>query len=202
MRIEVNALHPEPRKIERAAKALADGEVIAYPTDTVYALGCSMLEKRAVDRLYHLTGKDEGQHLSLVCADLSNIARYAVVENRHYRLLKRILPGPYTFILNATKEVPRMLLSRRKTIGIRVPNHAVPLALVAAHGAPLISTSATHQGEEPLNDAGDVVARFKGVELVLDGGYTGLTPSTVVDLTGAEPLVVREGAGPSDVFFG
>jgi tRNA threonylcarbamoyl adenosine modification protein (Sua5/YciO/YrdC/YwlC family) len=202
MRIEVNALHPEPRKVERAAKALADGEVIAYPTDTVYALGCSMLERRAIDRIYYLTGKDESQQLSLVCADLSNIARYAVVENRHYRLLKRILPGPYTFILNATKEVPRMLLSKRKTIGIRVPAHAVPLALVAAHGAPMISTSATHRGEDPLNDAGDVVARFKGVELVLDGGYTGLTPSTVVDLTGAEPVVVREGAGPIDVFFG
>jgi len=200
MIIEINPLHPEPRKIQRAAQALEQGEVIAYPTDTVYAVGCSMTQKRAIDRLYFLTGKDESQLLTLLCADLSGIARYAVVENRHYRLLKRLLPGPYTFILNATREVPRMLLSKRKTIGIRVPDHAVAQALVAAHGSPLLSTSATHRGEEPTNDAADVVARFKGIELVLDGGFTGLTPTTVVDLTGAEPLVVREGAGPIDVF--
>lgn len=200
MLLEVNAMHPEPRKIQRAVQALSQGEVIGYPTDTVYAIGCSLDAKRAIDRIYHLTGKDESQPLTLMCADLSGIARYAVVENPQYRLLKRLLPGAYTFILPATKEVPRMLLSKRKTIGIRVPDHAVAQALIAGLGVPLISTSATHRGEDPVNDAADVVARFKGIELVLDAGYTSLVPSTIVDLTGPLPVVVREGAGPIDVF--
>lgn len=198
MQLEVNPQHPEPRKIQRAADALNQGEVIVYPTDTVYGIGCGLGHKRAVDRIYHLTGKDEHQLLTLVCADLSHIAEYAVVENVHYRLLKRLLPGPYTFILPATREVPRMLLNKRKTVGIRVPKHPVAKALVEALGTPIISTSASYRGEEPLNDPSEIVARFKGIELVLDAGYCGIVSSTVVDLTGPEPVVVREGAGPID----
>lgn len=196
MRIEVNALHPEPRKVQRAVQALGQGEVIVYPTDTVYGIACGLGHKRAVDRIFHLTGKDESQLLTLVCADLSDLARYAVVENPQYRLLKRLLPGPYTFVLPATREVPRMLLSKRKTIGLRVPAHAVPAALVKALGTPLISTSASYRGQEPLNDPAEIVERFQGIELVLDAGYCGVIPSTVVDLTGPEPQIVRAGAGP------
>jgi tRNA threonylcarbamoyl adenosine modification protein (Sua5/YciO/YrdC/YwlC family) len=198
MRLEVNALHPEPRKIQRAVDALGQGEVIVYPTDTVYGIGCSMGNKRAVDRIYHLTGKDETQLLTLICADLSDIARYATVGNPQYRLLKRLLPGAYTFVLPATREVPRMLLSKRKTIGLRVPAHAVPQALIKALGTPLISTSASYRGEEPLGDPAEIVQRFKGIELVLDAGFCGVVPSTIVDLTGNEPVIVREGAGPVD----
>jgi len=198
MRLEVNAAHPEPRKVQRAVEALRSGDVIVYPTDTVYAMGCALGEKRAVDRIFHMTGKDEHHLLSLICADLSDIARYAIVGNSEYRLLKRLLPGAYTFILPATKEVPRMLLSKRKTIGIRVPAHAVPCALVKALGVPLVSTSASHRGEELLNDPADIVERFKGIELVLDTGYCGVIPSTIVDLTSGEPEVIREGAGPID----
>lgn len=198
MRIEVNTAHPEPRKIQRAVAALEQGDVIVYPTDTLYGIGCAMGHKRAVDRIYHLTGKDESQLLTLVCADLSGIARYAVVDNTHYRLLKRLLPGPYTFILPATREVPRMLLSKRKTVGLRVPDHAVAQALVQALDRPLISTSASYRGEDPLNDPADIAARFRGIEIVLDVGFGGLIPSTVVDLTGAQPTVLREGAGPID----
>jgi len=198
MQIEVNAQHPEPRKIQRAVEALQQGEVIVYPTDTVYAIGCGMGHKRAVDRIYHLTGKDESQLLTLVCADLSDIAKYAVVGNPQYRLLKRLLPGAYTFILPATREVPRMLLSKRKTIGLRIPDHAVARALVSSLGTPLISTSASYRGEEPLNDPAEIVTRFRGIELVLDAGYCGVVSSTVVDLTQDAPVVVREGAGPVD----
>lgn len=198
MRLETNAAHPEPRKIQRAVEALRQGEVIVYPTDTVYGIGCALGHKRAIDRIYHLTGKDESQLLTLICADLSDIAKYAVIENPQYRLLKRLLPGAYTFILPATREVPRMLIGKRKTIGIRVPDHAVPRALVAALDAPLVSTSATYRGEEPLNDPADIVERFKGIELVLDAGYGGVIPSTMVDLSGPEPVVVREGAGDVD----
>jgi tRNA threonylcarbamoyl adenosine modification protein (Sua5/YciO/YrdC/YwlC family) len=198
MRIEVNPQHPEPRKIQKAVDALQSGEVIVYPTDTVYGIGCALGHKRAVDRIFHLTGKDDSQPLTFVCSDLSDIARYAVVENHHYRLIKRLLPGPYTFILPATKEVPRMLQSKRKTVGIRVPHHPVALALLKALGTPLISTSASYRGEETLNDPAEIVARFKGIELVLDAGYCGVVSSTVVDLTGSEPVIVREGAGPVD----
>ncbi len=198
MRLEVNAQHPEPRKIKRAADLLEQGDVIVYPTDTVYGIGCGLGHKRAVDRIYHLTGKDERHPLTLVCADLSGIAHYAVIDNVHYRLLKRLLPGPYTFILPATREVPRMLLNKQKTIGLRVPNHPVALALVQALGTPIISTSASHKDEEPLNDPAEIVARFKGIELVLDTGFCGVVPSTIVDLTGPAPVVVREGAGSSD----
>lgn len=195
MQLEVNAVHPEPRKIARAVEALRQGEVIVYPTDTVYGIGCALGHKRAIDRIYHLTGKDESQLLTLICADLSDIAKYAVIENPQYRLLKRLLPGAYTFILPATKEVPRMLIGKRKTIGIRVPAHAVTHALVAALESPLVSTSASYRGEEPLNDPSEIVERFKGIELVLDAGYCGILPSTVVDLSGPEPVVLREGAG-------
>jgi tRNA threonylcarbamoyl adenosine modification protein (Sua5/YciO/YrdC/YwlC family) len=198
MRLEINAQHPEPRKIQRAITALGQGEVIVYPTDTVYGMGCALGQKRSVDRIYHLTGKEETQLLTLICADLSDLARYAVVENPQYRLLKRLLPGPYTFVLPATKEVPRMLLSKRRTIGLRVPSHPVPQALVTALGVPLISTSASYRGEEPLADPADIVQRFKGIELVLDAGFCGVIPSTIVDLTGGEPVIVREGAGPVD----
>lgn len=198
MQLEVNPLHPEPRKIARAVDLLQKGDVIVYPTDTVYGIGCAMGHKRAIDRIFHLTGKDEHQLLSLICADLSDIARYAVVENPQYRLLKRLLPGAYTFVLPATREVPRMLVSKRKTIGLRVPDHAVSRAIVEALGAPLISTSASYRGEEPLNDPAEIAARFKGIELVLDAGYCGVVPSTVVDLTGPVPEVLREGAGPID----
>ncbi len=198
MQIEINAQHPEPRKIQRAVDAMKQGEVIVYPTDTVYAIGCALGNKRAIDRIFHLTGKDESQPLTFVCADLSDIARYAVVENHHYRMLKRLLPGPYTFILPATREVPRTLLSKRKTVGIRVPNHPVALSLAKMLEVPIISTSASHQGEEPLNDPAEIVSRFKGIELVLDAGYCGIVSSTVVDLTGAEPVIVREGAGSID----
>jgi tRNA threonylcarbamoyl adenosine modification protein (Sua5/YciO/YrdC/YwlC family) len=198
VQLEINPLHPEPRKIARAVAALAAGEVIVYPTDTVYGIGCGLGHKRAVDRIYYLTGKDESQLLTLVCADLSHIAQYAVLENAQYRLLKRLLPGPYTFILPATREAPRMLLRKGKTIGIRVPQHPVAHALIAALETPIISTSASYRGEEPLNDPAEIVARFKGIELVLDAGYCGVISSTVVDLTGPEPVVVREGAGPTD----
>lgn len=196
MRIEVNPEHPEPRKIQKAVDALKQGEVIVYPTDTVYGICCGLGHKRAVDRIFHLTGKDESQLLTFVCADLSDISHYAVVENAAYRLLKRALPGPYTFILPATREVPRMLLSKRKTVGIRVPNHPVAQALTRGLGTPLLSTSASYRGEEILNDPAEIVARFKGIELVLDAGFCGVVPSTVVDLTDGEPVVIREGAGP------
>lgn len=198
MRLEVNREYPEPHQIGRAVAELRKGEVIGYPTDTRYGVGCALGHKKAVDRIYQMTGKSRKHPLTILVPDLSDIARYAVVENPQYRLLKRVLPGAYTFVLPATREVPRMLTQKRKTIGIRVPDHPVVQAVLASLDGPLVSTSASWQGEDPLDDPADIVARFKDLALVLDAGYGGMQASTMVDLTGAEPEIVREGAGPTE----
>src|SRR5205823_13970867 len=127
MLVSVNPVHPEPRKIRRAADALAAGEVIGYPTDTVYGLGCDLFDKRAIARLYQIKQMSESQKLSFICPSLSSVARYAIVEDATFRLLKRYLPGPYTFILQATREVPKLIQSKRKTVGVRIPDHPVIL---------------------------------------------------------------------------
>jgi tRNA threonylcarbamoyl adenosine modification protein (Sua5/YciO/YrdC/YwlC family) len=192
--VEINSEYPEPRKVRRAVEALEAGEVIAYPTDTLYALGCDMLAKRAIDRLYLLKSMPRTQQLALICPDLSDIARYARVDDPSYRTLKRLLPGPYTCILEASREVPRMLQSKRKTVGIRVPRSPIIVEVVRALGRPVLSTSAVHSSGEPLRDAADVDARFPDLALILDGGWGGVIPTTVIDLV--ERVVVREGAGP------
>lgn len=200
MLLEINTEHPEPRKIRRAVDALEAGEVIAYPTDTVYGLGCDIGNKRAIDRLYQIKGMDRAQPLAFICPDLSEIARYAIVDNQIYRVLKRFLPGPYCFILEATREVPRTLQTKRKTIGIRVPNHEVTRLIVTELGRPIISTTAQRSGQEPHVDAAEIDEDFKGLGLVLDAGGGGVVPTTVVDLTVQPPQVIREGAGPIDDF--
>ena len=197
MQIHVNARHPEPRKIAHALSALERGGVIAYPTDSVYGLGCDLLSKRGVEAMYRMKGMSHHQLLSFVCPDLADIARYALVSDAAYRVMRRLLPGPYTFILTATKEVPRLLRMKRKTVGVRVPSHPVTLALTHALGRPLVSTSASVDGEF-LIDPAEIEQRFPELELVLDAEGVGLTPSTVIDLSGDEPVLVREGAGPVD----
>jgi tRNA threonylcarbamoyl adenosine modification protein (Sua5/YciO/YrdC/YwlC family) len=200
MLIEINPDHPEPRKIQRAVDALERGEVIAYPTDTVYGLGCDLLNKKAVDRLYQIKNMDRTRQLAFICPDLSDIARYAIVENPTYRILKRLLPGPYCFILEATREVPRLIQSKRKTVGIRIPNHEVILAVARGLGRPVISTTANLPDEDDaLIDPDEIDDRFPGLALILDAGAGGKTPTTVVDLTTSPPTIIREGAGPIDV---
>ncbi len=196
MIVAINPDHPEPRKIQRAVDALNDGEVVAYPTDTLYALGCDLLARKAIERLYQLKGMPRSHQLALICPDLADIARYARVDDPTYRMLKRLLPGPYTCIVEASREVPRMLQSKRKTIGIRVPKCPIVVELVRALGRPLLSTSAITIEGEPLRDARDVDERWPGLPVVIDGGWGGVTPTTVIDLI--ERVVVREGAGPVD----
>jgi tRNA threonylcarbamoyl adenosine modification protein (Sua5/YciO/YrdC/YwlC family) len=196
--VEINAEHPEPRKIRRAVEALLAGEVIGYPTDTVYGLGCDISSKKAIDRLYQIKGMDRSHPLAFICPDLSEIARYATVDNQIYRVLRHFLPGPYCFILEATREVPRILQTKRKTIGIRVPKHEVTCALVRELGRPIISTTAQRAGAEPHVDPAEIDEDFRGLGLVIDSGAGGLVPTTVVDLTVSPPLVIREGAGPVD----
>lgn len=197
MQIHVNAKHPEPRKIATAVATLEKGEVIAYPTDTVYGLGCDLLSHRGVESLYRMKNMRHDQLLSFVFPDLSDIARYAIIRDAAYRVMRRLLPGPYTFILAATKEVPRALRMKRKTVGVRVPSHPVTLALTRALGRPLVTTSASVDGEY-LIDPSEIEAHFPALAMVVDADDVGLTPSTVIDLSEGEPVVVREGAGPVD----
>jgi tRNA threonylcarbamoyl adenosine modification protein (Sua5/YciO/YrdC/YwlC family) len=202
MLLPIMAEHPEPRKVRRAVDALAAGEVIAYPTDTVYGLGCDLFNKKAVDRLYQIKRMDRSHNLAFICPDLSEIARYAIVENQVYRVLRRFLPGPYCFILEATREVPKIVHMKRKTVGIRVPDHPVILDVVRELGRPIISTTAQLPGEEPFVDPKEIDMAFKGLAMVLDAGGGGMVPTTVIDLTQVPPVIVREGAGPIDEFVG
>lgn len=202
MLLPIKPEHPEPRKIARAVTVLEGGGVIAYPTDTVYGLGCDLTNKHAIDRLYQIKGMRRDQALAFVCPDLGDIARYAIVDNAAYRVLRRFLPGPYCFILPATRDVPKMVQTRQKTVGIRIPAHPVALALVQTLGRPIISTTAAPPGEEPMVDPQEIDRRFKGLDLVLDAGAGGVVPTTVVDLSKGAIEIVREGAGPIDELTG
>jgi len=195
----IHPTHPQARLIARAAEIVRTGGVIAYPTDSCYALGCHLGDKSAMERLRRIRGVDERHHFTLMCRDLSEIGTYARVDNAQYRLLRTLTPGSYTFILEGTKDLPRRILNpRRKTIGLRVPDHPVALALLAELGEPLLSTTLILPGDDaPLEDASEIRTRLeRDVELVLDGGPCGTAPTTVVDLTGAVPEVLRAGKGP------
>ena len=199
----VHPTHPQPRLIARAAAIVRDGGVIAYPTDSCYALGCHIGDKEAMQRLRGIRQIDDKHHLTLMCRDLSEIGTYAQVDNVQYRLLKKLTPGSYTFILRASREVPRRLLHpRRKTIGVRVPQHAVAHALLSALGEPLLSATLILPGDKlPLNDGEEIRERLQqALDLVLDAGSCGMEPTTMVDLTGAAPQLLRQGRGSAEPF--
>lgn len=189
---------PQPRLVRQAAEIIRAGGVVVYPTDATYALGCLIGDKDALDRIRRIRGLDESHQLTLVCRDLSEIASYAKVGNAQYRLLKAVTPGPYTFILSATKQVPRRVQHpKRKTIGIRVPDNAILQALLAELGEPLMSTTLQLPGDEhPMNDPYEMRQLLeRQVDLIIDGAYGDLEPTTVVDLSEDVPRVVRVGRG-------
>ena len=199
----VHPTHPQPRLIAQAAAIIRDGGVIAYPTDSCYAIGCQIGDKEAMQRLRNIRKVDDKHHLTLMCRDLSEIAAYAQVNNVQYRLLRKLTPGSYTFILQASREVPRRLLHpRRKTIGMRVPEHAVAHALLEALGEPLLSATLILPGDAlPLNDAQEIRVRLEqALDLVLDAGSCGVDPTTMVDLSGATPELLRQGKGSLEPF--
>jgi tRNA threonylcarbamoyl adenosine modification protein (Sua5/YciO/YrdC/YwlC family) len=192
----IDPRHPQPRHIERAIGVLQGGGIVSYPTDTYYALGCDVFQKKAMERLASLKRRDDRKPFAFLCADLGQVAKYGIVSNENYRLMRRLLPGPYTFVLDATRLVPRTALTRQRQVGIRVPDAPVATALVRGLGRPLATTSASLPGEEPMIDAGDIQERFgRDVDLILDAGVTLNEPSTVVDLTGPSPVVLRAGKG-------
>lgn len=190
--------NPQVRLIKQAVMMIRDGAVMAYPTDSAYALGCHLGDKAALERIIRLRDLDERHNFTLLCRDLSEIAAYAKVDNATYRLLKTYTPGAYTFILPATGEVPRRVLHpKRKTIGIRVPDHAICQALLAELGEPLLTTTLQLPGRsEPLNDPEEISELLGSrLELIIDGGFGALEPTTVVDLSSDAPVVLREGRG-------
>ena len=195
---QIHPDNPQPRLLKQATALLDRGEVLAVPTDSSYALVCHLDDKAAADKLRRIRGVDDKHHLTLLCRDLSELANYAQVDNQQYRRIKAATPGAYTFILQATKEVPRRLSHpSRKTIGLRVPDHKVLQELLALYDQPLLATTLIAPGDDhPLNDADDIRQRYRGrIAAVIDSGACPREPTTVVDLTDTEPVIIREGRG-------
>ncbi len=198
MILKIHLENPQPRAIQKAAEVLKAGGAIIYPTDTVYGIGTSIEDKNAIEKIHTLKRQRHDRPFSFVCSDLTHIAEYAHVSNAAFKTMKRLIPGPYTFILPAArmKQLPRILVSKRKTVGIRVPDSRVTLAIVRELGHPILSTSATGEAGEALNDPDLIVERYRNsVELILDGGVLTSEQSTVLDLTEDTPRVVRYGSG-------
>jgi len=192
----IHPTHPQPRLVHRAAEIVRRGGLIAYPTDSCYALGCGRGDVKATERLRRVRGIDERHHLTLMCRDVSEIAHYAMVDDAQFRLLKSVAPGSYTFILRARRDVPRRL-TKKKTIGVRVPGHAVAHALLAELDQPMVSATLLLPGAAaPLAEPQEIrTALEHQLDLVVDAGPCGVEPSTVIDLTGATPVVLRKGSG-------
>ena len=201
-RIFIDRRNPDPATIDRAVEALRDGGVIIYPTDTIYGLGCDIENRDAIEKVYKIKGRDPSKPLSFICNDLTCVARYGVVSDRAYKVMRRTLPGPYTYLLRATKETPKMLQQKKKkTVGIRIPASAVSLALVKKLGRPIITTSVNIAGEDVLSSPKQMEELFGDrVDIILDAGPLSKEPSTVVDWSDDAPVVVRKGKGSTRYF--
>jgi tRNA threonylcarbamoyl adenosine modification protein (Sua5/YciO/YrdC/YwlC family) len=196
MLIEINSENPQPRLLAQAVQLLEKGGVIAYPTDTTYGIGCSIFNKRGIERIYLLKQREKKKPFSFICSDISEVARYSKVSNYSFKILKRYLPGPYTFVLNASSVVPDLLVTKQKTVGIRIPNNKICLALVERLGHPIITTSANLSGEEPIGDPVQVEQEMgKKLDLVINGGTLSANVSSVISLIDDIPVVLRKGAG-------
>ncbi|HDN26529.1 MAG TPA: threonylcarbamoyl-AMP synthase [Thioploca sp.] len=199
----IHPQNPQPRLISQAAAIIRAGGVIVYPTDSSYALGCHLGDKAAMERISHIRQTDKNHNFTLVCRDLTDIGTYAKVENTTFRSMKALTPGPYTFILKATHEVPRRLQNpKRKTIGVRVPDHAIAQALLEVLGEPIVSSTLIMPGKDMPETDPDTIRELldKHVELIIDGGHCGLEPTTMVDMMIEPPQILRHGKGPVDAF--
>ena len=196
MILQINPDNPQQRLVTKVVESLREGGVIAYPTDTTYGIGCSIENKRGIERIYLLKQREKKKPFSFICADLSEVAHYARVSNYAFRILKRFLPGPYTFVLEATSIVPDLLLTRQKTVGIRIPDNRICSDIVKELGKPIITTSANRSGDEPIGDP-YMVERELGNELdmVIDGGFLTADVSSIVSLIDDVPIVLRKGVG-------
>ncbi len=202
MIFRINPSNPQKRLIDKAVDILKEGGVIAYPTDTIYGFGCDLYNKKAIQRIYQIKKRDRQKPFSFICSDLKNISLYAQVTNSAYKIMKRYLPGPYTFILMGTKLVPKIMTTKRKTVGIRVPDNNICLSLVKTLGNPIISTSVGLSGQEVLSDPSLIVETFGSqIDLTIDGGILANQPSTVISLINDEVEVIREGLGEFGQFL-
>ena len=196
--VDIHPSNPQPRRIAEVVATIRGGGLVAYPTDSSYAFGCHIGDKRAMDRIRRIRRTDKNHNFTLVCSDLSEISLYAQFDNWAYRLMKSLTPGPYTFILQATREVPKRLQNpRRRTIGLRVPDHAIVHAMLDALGEPIMSSTLTLPGDDlPLTDVVEIEERIgHQIELIIDGGPTGVEPTSVIDLSGGSVEVLRMGRG-------
>lgn len=196
--IEIHPGNPQPRLVAEVVAAIRNGGLIAYPTDSSYAFGCHIGDKRAMDRIRRIRQTDKDHNFTLVCQDLSEISLFAKVENWAYRLIKSLTPGPYTFVLQATREVPKRLQNpRRRTIGLRVPDHAIVQAMLQSLGEPIMSSTLLLPGDElPLTDVHEIEDRIgKDIDVIVDGGATGIEPTTVIDLSQGNVEILRKGLG-------
>lgn len=201
MYLKVHPENPQVRHLNRAVEILRNNGIIIYPTDTVYGIGCSIYSKHAIEKVYQLKNQNQSKPFSFICSDLSNISEYAFVSNQAYRIMKHLIPGPYTFIhpANRLKQLPKSLISKRKTVGIRVPNNKIALAIVKLLGHPILSASLTDRQGNVINNPEIILKEFeKKVDLILDGGINISETSTVLDFTQDPPIIVRKGAGDLD----
>jgi tRNA threonylcarbamoyl adenosine modification protein (Sua5/YciO/YrdC/YwlC family) len=199
---KINPINPEQRLIRLVVERLRRGEVIAYPTDTIYGIGCDIFQKGAIERLYKIKGKDPNKPLSFLCPNLTDISTYAQVSNQAFNIMKRLIPGPYTFILEASRKVPKIMLTRHKTVGIRIPNNNICIEMVQLLGNPIITTSVKNAENELFNDAEEIAERLgRLVDMVIDGGRIVAHHSTIIDLSGDTPMVIREGKGDTSIIF-
>lgn len=196
----INKDNPQMRLIWKAVDILREGGLIVYPTDTIYGLGCDLFNKRGIEKIYEIKHRSKKQPLSFICADLKDISRYAMVSNYAYKTMRRFLPGPYTFILEASKLVPKILLQKRNSVGIRVPDHEVCLTLVRELGNPIINTSASLEEDEIISDPAEIEKRMKRVDLVIDSGVLAADRSSVISLIDDVPQVLRAGKGDISYF--
>lgn len=205
MLLEIHPENPDPRKIQMVVDCLRKGGLVIYPTDTVYGLGCDILNKEAIEKLCRLKGvKPDKMSFSFICSDLSHISEYTLnLDTPTYKIMRKALPGPFTFILKANNAIPKLFKNNKKTVGIRVPDHKIPQAIVNELGNPIITTSIHHKDEilDYITDAYYIHEEYeKLVDIVIDGGTGGIEPSTIIDCTGSEPVVIREGKGnPDDI---
>jgi tRNA threonylcarbamoyl adenosine modification protein (Sua5/YciO/YrdC/YwlC family) len=201
MLLHINPQNPQPRLIRKVAECLQNGGTVVYPTDTYYGLGCDIMNKKAIEKIYRLKQRKPKKPFSFICSDLKNISQYAKVSNYAYKTMKRLLPGPYTFVLEGSKLVPKIMLTLRKTAGIRVPNHPICLSLVKALGHPIISTTAPFPDGHILSDPSLMrEALGSQIDIFIDGGSVPGRPSSVVSLIHDEPVVIREGLGDVSSF--
>lgn len=202
MMISINPITPQPRLVAKVVEILKDGGIIAYPTDTFYGIGCDIMNKKAIQRIYQIKQRDPSKPFSFICSDLKDISDYAKVTNYGYKTIKRHLPGPYTFILEGSKLVPKIMLTKRRTAGIRVPDHPICIALVKSLGNPIISTSATAPDGAVFDHPSLIHEHFgTRLDLVIDAGFVSGNPSSVISLIGDTPEIIRRGSGDLSAFY-